>query len=372
MPAWELELRAKFPALRLATYLDAAAAGPLAFDVARAGFSVYESMLQSGGAEAEGLFAEVEVARAHLSALIGCETDELAFTRNTSHSVSLCAEMLWAEGKRTVVALEEEFPASTLPFLHRGFDVRFVAPVDGRYRLEDVEAALSGRDVLIASHVLFKSGFAIDPAAYGALAMASGATFVLCVTQSLGALCVDFAASGADFLVGTSHKWLCGGFGAGLLAVRAHRHGRTRWPLVGWLSQRHPETMQNNRLDLDPRPRAMEAGCQPIPVLLAAGAAARLWLETGPERVEARVRSLDALLRERLRDAGFDAPVQPFEASSGITVVPVADSHGVVERLRGANVIATPRGAGVRLSVHAFNDARDIERGVEALVAAVR
>ncbi|MFM2153338.1 MAG: hypothetical protein RL199_1773 [Pseudomonadota bacterium] len=370
MPAWELELRAKFPALRLATYLDAAATGPLAFEVARAGFGVYETLLQSGGAEWERQFAEVEQSRALLAALIGCDADELAFTRNTSHSVSLVAEMLWAEGKRTVVALEEEFPSSTLPFLHRGFDVRFVPPVDGRYRLEDVESALAGRDVLVASHVLFKTGFAVDTAAYGRLAKAAGAAFLLCVTQSLGALQVDFAASGADFLVGTSHKWLCGGFGAGLLAVKAHRHGRTRWPLVGWLSQRQPEAMRNDLLDLDPRPRAMEAGCQPIPVLLAAGAAARLWLETGPERIETRVRSLTALLRERLRDAGFAVPSHAPEETSGITVVPVADAHQTIDRLRAANVIATPRGNGVRLSVHAFNDVRDIERGVEALLQA--
>jgi len=371
MPSWESELRAKFPSLRLGTYLNAAAVGPVAFETARAGFGVYESLLQGGDADIERQLHEVEAGRAALAALSGCTPDELAFTRNTSHSVSLVAEILWAEGRRTAVALADEFPSSTLPLLHRGFDVTFVAPVDGRYRPEDIAAALQGRDLLVASQVLYRTGFVVDPAALGALAREAGASFLLCVTQSLGALQVDFAASGAEFLVGTSHKWLCGGYGAGLLAVRADRHDRTRWPLVGWQSQRHPMAMVNDRLDLDLRPRAVEAGCQPFPSLLAAGAAARLWLQTGPERVEARVRELGLSLRRRLREAGFDAPDHDPAETSGIAVVPVPDGRATVARLQVAGVSATPRGAGVRLSVHAFNDERDIERGVEALLAAV-
>lgn len=371
MPSWESELRSKFPALRLRTYLNSAAAGPVAMEVARAGVGVYESLLQGGDADWEEQLAGVEGARAALAALAGATADEVAFTRNTSHGVSLVAQLLWEQGKRTAVAMEDEFPASTLPFLHRGFDVRFVRPVDGRYRLEDVQAALDGRDVLVSSHVMYRTGHAVDPAALGRLAAACGAEFLLCATQSLGALQVDFHRSGAGFLVGTSHKWLCAGYGAGFLFVRADKHGTLRWPQVGWLSQRHPEAMRNDVLDIDPRPRALEAGCQPTPSLLALGAAVRLWLWVGPKAVETRVQLLTRSLRTRLREAGFAAPDADDHELSGITVVPVEQADAVVQRLRAEQVETTARGAGVRLAVHAFNDDRDLERAVQALGRAV-
>ena len=370
MPAWEAELRSKFPALRHWTYLNSAAAGPLALSTARSGLSSYESMLQSGDLEWEAQLGEMEEARVALAALIGGRADDLAFARNTSHGVSHLAQMLWEEGLRRVVVLEDEFPSSTLPFLHRGFDVRFVKPVDGRYPLESIEAALEGRELLVASHVIYRTGHTLDPAVLAQLCASKNARFLVCVTQSIGALEVDFTRWGADYLVGTSHKWLCGGYGAGLLAVRASRWGR--WPVVGWLSQKSPERMVNDALDLDPRPRALEAGCQPVPSILAAGAAAKLWLEADVTRVADRVRSLSSRLRTKLRDAGFEAPKQEIPETSGISVVPVADPAGVVARLEKERVLVTPRGAGVRFSTHAFNDEKDLDKAVEALAKAVR
>jgi selenocysteine lyase/cysteine desulfurase len=365
MPAWEADLRAKFPALRHLTYLNSAAAGPLTLATARAGFSPYEAMLQGGDQGWREQVDEMEESRAALAALAGATADELAFTRNTSHSVSIVAELLWAEGLRTAVVLEDEFPASTIPLLHRGFDVRFVRASNGRYSMADIEAALEGRHLLVASHVMYRTGFALDPAALARLCEAKGARLLVCVTQSLGALAVDFRGWGADYLVGTSHKWLCGGYGGGFVAVREARWGR--WPMVGWLSQRHAGAMRNDVLDLDPRPRAMEMGCQPVPSILAVGAAARLWLETGVKRVDARVRALSAAFRRRLREAGFEAPDHAPAETSGITVVPVAKAMEVAARLEAERVSTTPRGAGVRFAVHAFNDERDLDRAVEAL-----
>lgn len=368
--SWAAELRSKFPALRHWTYLNSASGGPLALTTARAGFEPYELMLQAGDLGWEQQHEAMEDARVALAALAGATADELAFTRNTSHSVSYVANMVWEEGLRRVVVLEDEFPASTLPFLHRGFDVAFVKAVDGRYRLEDIEAALEGRELLVASHVMYRTGFTLDPAALAKLCASKGARFLVCVTQSLGALAVDFRGWGADYLVATSHKWLCAGYGAGLLAVRESRWGR--WPVIGWLSNQHAGRMRNDVLELNPRPRALEGGCQPSPSILAAGAAAKLWLGADVDRVDARVRELNGALRRRLREAGFPAPEWNRAETSGITVVPVPLAPAVVAKLQEDRVVVSARGAGVRFAVHAFNDERDLERAVEALVRAVR
>ena len=158
MPSWSSELRSKFPALRSLTYLNTATAGPIALEVARAGVEVYESLLGGGDADWERHVALVEHAREALAALVGCTPQELAFTRNTSTSASYAAQILWDAGKRTAVALEDEFPSSTLPFLNRGFDVRFVKSEDGSYDPARIAEGLAGRDVLIASHVMYRTG----------------------------------------------------------------------------------------------------------------------------------------------------------------------------------------------------------------------
>lgn len=364
---WHQTLREKFPALRRWTYLDSAAAGPIAEQVARAGREVYDSLLTGGDADWEAHLAATERAREALAQLAGCRPVEVAFTRNTSHSTAMIAQMLWESGARVAVALEDEFPASTIPFLHRGFEVRFVRPEEGRYPLERVAEKLSGADVLVASQVMYRTGQANDAAALGRLARDRDATFVLCATQALGALQVDFAASGADFLTGTSHKWLCAGYGGGYLAMREDLFGRYRWPVAGWMSAADPDAMHNDRVELANAARVLELGCQPFPVLLALGEACRLWLETGPERVEARVRALTRSLRERLTARGMRFPENEEAELSGITIVPHPSAKELCDALRAEGIATTPRGSGIRVAVHAFNDESDLDRLVHSL-----
>lgn len=368
MDNWQLDIRQRFPALRSWCYLNSAAAGPLTLDVARAGCEVYESLLANGDAEWEGMLHGSERARIDLAALAGCKPRELAFTRSTSHSVTIVAQMLWDAGLRQAVALSDEFPASTIPFLQRGFDVRFVSPDEhGQYSYEAISDALEGRQVLVSSHVMYRTGVTLDPVRLGDVAKAHGAHLVLCSTQSLGALQVDFEKSGASFLTGTSHKWMCAGYGTGYLAIRESLMGTLPWPVAGWLSNRQPDRMRNDVLDLVDDARVVELGCTPFAPVLAMGAAARLWLQTGPERVEARVRELTRGLRSRLRDAGFDAPDAPVETLSGITVVPVERADALCDALQKQRVSASARGAGLRFAVHAFNNEKDLDRAVEVL-----
>lgn len=361
-------LRNRFPALRSFVYVNSAAAGPVPLEVGRAAMDVYESLIQQGDGEWERQVADMEAAREALASLAGCTTRELAFTRNTSHSNAMVAQMLWDAGCRRVVALEDEFPASTIPFLHQGFDVHFVSPVDGRYPPERIEEALAGREVLVASHVMFRTGAVNDPVVLGEVARRRNAHFVLCATQSLGALEVDFRKSGAAFLTGTSHKWLCAGYGGGYLAIRDDLIGTLRWPAAGWLSVRDPDAMRNDVLDLVNAARVVELGCAPFAPLLALGAACRMWLKEGPAEVDRRVRTLTRLFRERLSSEGFDVPVLPTSQLSGITIVPHERPEEASARLLQRRIATTPRGNGVRVAMHAFNDERDVEAVVRGFV----
>lgn len=365
---WHHELRVRFPALRHWTYLNAAGAGPLPLEVAGAALSVYEAQLAGGDAAWEEHLREVERARASLGELIGAGERELAFTRNTSHSASLVAQMLRDAGLRRAVALADEFPSSTLPFLNRGFSLRLIEPdPDGRHSAERIEAALEEGDVLVASQVVYRTGEVNEPSRLGAIAARRGATLVLNATQAVGALRLDFRSSGAAFAVGTSHKWLCAGYGGGWLAMREELIGRYSWPVSGWLSASDPDAMRNDVLDPAPAARALEMGCPPFAPLFALGAACRLWLGAGPERVEARVRQLTAGLRARLAARGWELPPRTLEELSGITVLPVDQPELVCARLQEQRVATTARSAGIRFAVHAYNDESDLDRAVEAL-----
>jgi len=75
-----------------------------------------------------------ESARRRVARFIGAEPSEIAFVPNTSTGMNLIADLLEADGP--VLSDELEFPAVTLPWIHRGVLVRFVPAVEGVLRLE--------------------------------------------------------------------------------------------------------------------------------------------------------------------------------------------------------------------------------------------
>ena len=83
-----------------------------------------------------------------------------------------------------------------------------------------------------------------------------------------------------------------------------------------------------------------------------------------------RIVELQLKLRAGLRRRGF-VPSTPDEPAtlSGICVIPVQGTPLEVVRtlLREAQVATTSRGAGVRISTHAYNDEGDLDRLLAAL-----
>jgi cysteine desulfurase / selenocysteine lyase len=366
---WFEQLRARFPALGKWIYLNTAMVGPISVDVHQAGREVLDGLLMGGGVDVGIHLARSEEARQALSLLLHCQPHEIAFTENTSHSTALAARMLWDAGYRRAVALEHEFPASTIPFLHLGYDLRFVESDRGRYPLERIERALRGRDVLICSQVMYSTGQVNDPVALGQVARQNSAHLLLCAYQALGALRVDAWQAGASFVTGAGAKWLGAGYGAGYLVMREDLIGHLRWPSVGWMSARDYPLLHNHVCNFHEREaRVIEGGTPSMVSRSMFGEACRFWLAAGPRRVEARVRELTGHLRRELADRGLieqtDDNDDPF---SGITIVPTEQPTSLVTELRNRRIITTFVRGGVRISLHAFNNGDDIARLVESL-----
>ncbi|HET6896988.1 MAG TPA: aminotransferase class V-fold PLP-dependent enzyme, partial [Vicinamibacteria bacterium] len=83
-----------------------------------------------------------------MATLIGAEAEEIAFVANTSTGMNLIADLVAADGP--VLSDELEFPAVTLPWIHRGATVHFVPAVEGILRLESVLKPYAPRASTIA------------------------------------------------------------------------------------------------------------------------------------------------------------------------------------------------------------------------------
>jgi cysteine desulfurase / selenocysteine lyase len=365
MPNWDA-LRSDFPALERWVYLNTASTGPTPKVVRAAVDEYYRTIEENGDRPWDEWMARREVVREQVAQFIGAEAHEIAFVTNTSTGMNLVADLIGSAGP--VLSSELEFPAVTLPWIHRGIPVHLLPTADGVVRLESFEKGQAPRAATIAlSHVEFSNGCRIDVPAFGAAK--AGRHLVLSGSQSIGAFPMEVRAWGVDALACAGHKWLCAGFGAGFLYISRALLSRFPPRTAGWMSVRTPFGFDNGHLDLLESNARTELGCPPFPAIYALGAAVEYLRGIGREAIAGRVLELNFYLTMRLAQAGFEILSPPDPYRSGQTLCALPDPPRATAFLRDRSILVTCKPEGVRIATHFFNNEEDIDRCVAALIA---
>jgi selenocysteine lyase/cysteine desulfurase len=362
---WD-DVRRDFPGLAGKTYLNAAATSLTPLPVREAVTGFYRQLEEGGESHWEAWLEKREAVRRKVGRFVGAQPEEIAFVPNTSTGINLIADLL--EGDGPVLSDELEFPTVTLPWIHRGILVRFVAAVEGTLRLESFREGEAPRAATIAiSHVQFSNGCRQDLDAFGRIK--GRRHLVVCGSQSVGAFPVDVGRSRIDALATAGHKWLGAGFGAGFCYVSRALLEQRPPRAVGWMSGDDPYAFDNRRLRVLPTNARTELGCPPFGPIFALGAAVDYLSGIGMDKIAERVLALNMYLTFRLGRESFEVLSPGGEHRSGETLVRLpepARAHAFLLE-RGVHVTGKPEG--VRVSTHFYNSEADVDACVSALVA---
>jgi len=362
---WD-DVRGDFPGLTGKVYLNAAATSLPPRPVREAVTAFYRELEEGGDRHWDAWLEKREAVRRKVARFVGAEPDEIAFVPNTSTGINLIADLL--EGDGPVLSDELEFPAVTLPWIHRGVLVRFVPAVEGVLRLESFGEGEAPRTATIAiSHVQFSNGCRQDLDAFGRIK--GQRHLVVCGSQSVGAFPVDVKRSRIDALATAGHKWLGAGFGAGFCYVSRKLLDARPPRAVGWMSGEDPFAFDNRHLRVLPTNARTEVGCPPFGPIFALGAAVDYLAGIGIERIAERVLALNTYLTSRLERESFEVLSPGGEHRSGETLVRLPDPKGARAFLLERGVHVTEKPEGVRVSTHLYNREPDVDACVDALVA---
>ncbi len=214
------------------------------------------------------------------------------------------------------------------------------------------------------SHVYFRSGAIQDLARLSAKTREVGAYLLGDGYQAVGIVPIDFVSLGVDFYVGGSHKWLCGGPGAGFLYVRKELVLNLAPKFTGWFGIANPFEYEPSQ-KFQPAEGIMRfmAGTPAIPALYAAYAGISGVAEVGMEKIRSHSKMLTAKVIEEA-DARKISVRTPRDADSrsGMVCLDFPGAKEATEHLVSQGVIVDYRqNCGIRVSPHFYNSSDDLK-----------
>jgi kynureninase len=368
--------RAEFPIVDTCTYLVSHSLGAMPRRTARY-LQEYAEAWGTRGVRAwhEGWWEMGRTTGDLLAPLLGVDTGTISMHQNVTVAMSVIASCFSFDGaRRNVVMTDYEFPSNMYLFegLRRyGAQVVYVRSTDPvAPDPEQLLAAIDERTVLVlVSAVLFRSSCIQDMAAVIDRAHDVGAHVVLDVYQAAGTIPLAIARLRADFAVGGSVKWLCGGPGAGYLYVRPDLAATLRPALIGWAAHADPFAFATGAAVLADPPERFQSGTPNVPSLYAARAGYEIVNAIGVDAIRAWSLHLTRLIIQRAQQSGYrlNTPLED-DRRGGAVIVDVPDGAAVCQALIRREVIVDFRpGAGIRLSPHFYNTEAEVDHAMDVL-----
>lgn len=310
-----------------------------------------------------------------LAPVLGVQKGTISMHQNVTVAMAVIASCFRYDGPRNKIVLTDlEFPSNIYLFegLRRyGAEiVQVPSPDTMRTDLQRLLDAIDERTVLVPlSYVLFRSAYIEDVAAVIEKAHRVGAHVILDVYQGAGTVPMNIERLGADFAVGGSVKWLCGGPGAGYLYVRPDLAARLEPAYVGWAAHASPFEFTPAAIDYADPPERFQSGTPNVPSLYSARAGYEIVTEIGVPAIREKSLRLTRRLMDLAKEAGFRVNTpEKDEERGGTVIVDAPNGKAVADELirRGVIIDYRPH-AGIRMAPHFYNTIEEVEQAMQTL-----
>ncbi len=345
----------EFPVLANCTYLNTANSGILSKSVLHWRSSHDEDFLQQGSRFRLNQAEFIEEIRQHLAQFFKAAVNNTFLVPNFSFGFNTFLDGL--SGDYRFLLVENDYPSVNYPVESRGFNCSYVKQT-ARFEEDILEnIKLFQPNVLALSLVQYTTGIKIDfeflkklKASYpDLLIIADG-------TQFCGTADFNFEDSALDVLISSGYKWMLGGYGNGFVLikdkVRDHLYQQKMHqplPTAPFLEGKSPLALCFEPGHLD----TLNFGSLHHSMLMLE--------ELGLANIEKRISAIAEAAKAAFTERGLLSPdiVNRAQHSS---IFNIRADGKLIKELDDANILAVPRGEGLRVSFHFYNTEMDLEK----------
>jgi selenocysteine lyase/cysteine desulfurase len=309
-------------------------------------------------------------------AALGLSADEIGICSCSSEAFNLAAMALRLRDQDEVVINDLDFPSGVTPWLQPGRPamVRLWRSSNGALRTEYLIPLLGPRTRLVTlSLVSFYNGYRAQLAEIiAAVRRHSPALVSVDVTQALGRIVLDL--SGVDLIISSTHKWVLGVHGGGIVGVPQRRANEWTVPAGGWFNIQ--SAFSKDRFERALSKPGAASFCVGMPNYAAvyANAAALEYIQaTTVKEIETHANSLVRACLDELKHLPVEL-LTPDEGESlaGIIAIRHPRAQTIHSILHEHQIHVMHHAGRLRVAWHGYNTSADVDRFLSVMHVALR
>lgn len=363
--------RRDFPALEAMTYLNTAAESIPPPCVHEALETYWRDKLR-GMKGRDQHFRQLEECREVAARMVALAPAEVSFCSCTSEAYNLLASALNLQPGDEVIINDLDYPAGVTPWLRAvaGPTIKVWPSQNGALAVEDLQPFLTEKTRLVpVSLVSFYNGFRLrwKPFLQTVRSLAPQAAISVDVTQALGRVVLD--CEGADCLISSTHKWALGTHGGCVVGIPQAQAGQFTTRAGGWFHLANAFAADRFERAVPKQGAAsFSVGMPNFAAIYALNASLRYLERIGVANIARHADPLVERLHRGLIELG-QTPMAPFDPShaAGIVAFRHPRSEAIHRSLEQENIHVMHHAGRLRMAVHGYNTASDVERFLEVL-----
>ncbi len=359
------------------TWLNCAYMSPLMNQVREAGTAANLSKAHPWTVSPEDFFTKSENTRSLAGQVIGASAENMAIVPAASYALATAARNLPLSRGQNIITLKDQFPSNIYVWQdlaqERGAEFKLLTKRQDGDWTATILGSIDAQTGLVAiPQCHWTDGALIDLVAVGRRAREVGASLVLDLTQSAGALPVSMAEVQPDFAVYAGYKWAMGPYTLGFMYMADKWRDEGKPLEQNWLARQDSQNfaeLVNYKDGYQPGARRFDMGERSnFHLMPMAEAALTQLLEWGIDNIHETLKARNEAIIARAAPLGLKAAPDHLRAGHYLGLrFPGDVPDGLIERLAERKTYVSLRGTSLRVTPHLYNTDEDIDRLFEAL-----
>ena len=357
-------------------YLNTAYMSPLLNSVVEAIDRGVRSKAHPWKITISNFYEDIERARILFSGLTNSNPENIAIIPSASYGIQIAANNIKIKAGKKILILKDQFPSNVYPWqrISQETGCHIVRIEQGNFEsLTDAILNYLDETVSVAAlpNVLWTDGSLIDLIQIRLRCDEIGCALVLDLTQSAGAVWIDFKTVRPDFAVVANYKWMLGPYTTGFLYASPDRC--EGMPLEeGWITRKDSKNFSNlirytdayetgaTRYDMGER-----SNFALMPGVIAALQQIKLW---EIKNIEQKLLIQNRFLGGKLTELGLEITDEKQRAPHFLGVkIPNDSRNDLLSKLSEKNIYLSERGGTIRITPNLWNTQEDFDKFIYEL-----